>query len=72
MGVEADAALGRAPAEVVLDPVALQHLERAVVAPQRYGDLQAAPGGGEQLVQPLVDPEVADGLLELEHGGLKG
>ncbi len=65
VGVEADAALGRAAGEVVLHAVALEDLQRAVVAPQRDRDLHRPAGRREHLVHALVEAELLDRLVEL-------
>ena len=68
--VEADAALGRAAGQVVLDPVAAQHLDVPVVVPQRDRDRDLAPRRAQQLVEAVVEAELADRLGELVLGGL--
>jgi hypothetical protein len=49
----------------VLDAVAVEHLQGAVVASQRHRHLERAAGRGEHLVHAVVEAEVADGVGEL-------
>ena len=63
--VVADAALGRAAAEVVLDAVAGEHLDRAVVHVDREVDGQLAARLAQDPAQPWVEVEALGGQVEL-------
>ncbi len=66
--MEADAALGRPAGQVVLHPVAAQHLDMPVVAAQRHRDRDLPARGAEQVMEAVVQTELADRLGELELG----
>ena len=63
--VVADAALGRAATQVVLDAVALEDLDDAVVHLDREVDVQLAPGLTQDLAQAGVEVELLGGDVEL-------
>jgi hypothetical protein len=65
--VVADAALGRAPAEVVLDAVTLQYLDVAVVTMQRDAHGQRTPGGGKQGVGAIVESQLLHRFGQLDE-----
>ena len=60
-----DAALGRAPAQVVLDPVAGEHLDVPVVHLDREVDGQLAPRLAEYPAQAGVEVKPVGGQVEL-------
>ena len=66
--VVADAALGRAAAEVVLDAVAGEDLDGAVVHLHREVDGELAPGLPQDLAQAGVEVEPLGGEVELLLG----
>ena len=63
--VVADAALGRAAAEVVLDAVAGEDLDGAVIHLDREVDVQLAAGLAQDLAQAGVEVELVGGDVEL-------
>ena len=63
--MEAQAALGRPPRDVVLDPVALEHLDRAVVPLDREMDGQFALRGAEHGSEAGLQSEVVGSCIEL-------
>ena len=66
--VIADAALGRAAAEVVLDPIAREDLDRAVVHLHREVDGQLALRLAQNLAQARGELEMLGGQVELALG----
>ena len=70
--VVADAALGRAAAEVVLDAVAGEDLDRAVVHLHREVDGQLAARLAQDAAQAGVEVEALGGKVELLLGDLPG
>ena len=77
----AEAALGRAAAEVVLDAIAGEHLDAAVVHVDREVDRQLTARFAEDPAEPRVEAQAIGGQVELPlcdlpcvdaHGGLLG
>ena len=68
--VVADAALGRTAAEVVLDAIAGEDLDAAVVHLHREVDDELAPRLAEDLAQSGIEVEPLGGEIELLLGDL--
>ena len=66
----ADAALGRAAAEVVLDAIAGEDLDAAVVHLHREVDDELAARLAQDLAQPGIEVEALGGEVELCLGHL--
>jgi hypothetical protein len=71
LGVEAEAALGRTSGHVVLNAVAGEHLDRAVVALDGKANRQLTLGHPKHGPDPGVECEVIRGGVELGQGGRK-
>ena len=63
--VVADAALGRAATQVVLDPIAGEDLDRSVVHVDREMDGQLAAGLAQDAAHAFVHPQAVGGEIEL-------
>ena len=68
-GVEAEAALGRSTRDVVLDPIALEDLERAVVALHREVDGVLTLRHAQDRPDAGLEGEVVGGGVELRERG---
>ena len=66
--MEADASLGRAAGDVVLDPVAAEDLDVAVVHLHREADCQLTLRGAEDRADPGVELQVRRDAVELHQG----
>ncbi len=70
--VVAEAALGRAAAEVVLDAIAGEDLDRPVVHVDREVDGQLAARLAQDAAHALVHPQAIGGQIELPLGDFPG